>query len=204
MTVETKDKLAERIAKRRAAIGGQGGDAAPAVPGASEISAATELQPPNQDIELAITRVREAMEAGQNPMAVARLLGEVVRRGVKNKGLAAALRKSEPWLSKRLGLLSAPVAVQRLIESGDLAESEYHNNRKNIKSGIKHSAGALKYQRMPTITIGIEAARSLAAILRELAEEHGVAPVKFEPGSNKKELTSILNYRAGEILSLLK
>lgn len=201
---EIKDKLAERIAKRRAATEGQGRDTAPVVLVTPEIPAATESDPPSQELGLAIERAREAMEAGQNPMAVARLLGEAVGQGVKNKDLAAALDKSEPWLSKRLGLLSAPVAVQRLIESGELSESEYHNNRKNIKSGIKHSAGALKYQRMPTITINIEAARSLAAILQLLAEKNGVAPIKLTTDASKKELTSILNYRAGEILGLLK
>jgi hypothetical protein len=208
MTTEIKDKLAERIAKRRAEMGEQpaterGGDIAFVVVGAPEISAAIEPQPPNPDIGLVITRALDAMEAGQNPMVVARLLGEVVGRGVKNKDLAAALAKSEPWVSKRLGLLSAPVAVQRLIESGELAESEYHNNRKNIKTGIKTSAGALKYQRMPTITISIASARSLAAILRVLAQKTGAAPIVLEADASKKEITSILNFRAGEIFGLL-
>jgi hypothetical protein len=90
--------------------------------------------------------------------------------------------------------------VQRLIESGELSESEYYNNRKNIQSGIKNTDGVLKYQRVQTIEINLEAARSLAAILSNLAATSGATPIKLEPDTSKKQIASILNERAGEIL----
>jgi hypothetical protein len=57
---------------------------------------------------------------------------------------------------------------------------------------------------MPTLTINIEAARSLAAILRILADKHGASPINFGPAASKKDIASILTYRAGDILELLK
>lgn len=148
-----------------------------------------------------IVWVSEAIASGENPITVARLLAALK---LNNKELAAALGKSKAWVSKRLGLLDAPVAVQRLIESGELSESEYYNNRKNVQSGIKHTDGGLKYQRVPTAEISLEAARSLAMILSELAEVSGAAPIKLEVDTSKKKIVNVLNDRAHEILQGLK
>lgn len=144
-----------------------------------------------------IVWVSEAIASGENPITVARLLAAL---GLNNKELSAALGKSKAWVSKRLGLLEAPITVQRLIESGELSESEYYNNRKNIQSGIKNTDGVLMYQRVQTIEINLEAARSLAAILSNLAATSGATPIKLEPDTSKKQIASILNERAGEIL----
>src|SRR5674476_326483 len=104
---------------------------------------------------------------------------------------------------KTPGLLMAPIKVQQLIESGGLSESEYHNN-KNVALQIKVRAGTLEYRRMPQVTINIEAARSLVAILQILADRHGATPINFKLAGSKKDITSILTYRAGDILELLK
>ena len=63
---------------------------------------------------------------------------------------------------------------------------------------------SLQYQRMLTVTINIEAARALAAILKDLAAQHGAAPIRLEADTSKKDLTSILNMRAGEIRGMQK
>ena len=217
------DKLAERIAARRAEVArakqhAQGvHEANPATsetgviptyapPRANEIKetpvTASQL-PVDSTLETKIREARQAIAAGVNPMKVARLLSGIVSQGMAQKDLAAALGVNKSWLSKRLGLLMAPIKVQQLIESGGLSESEYHNN-KNVESQIRSRAGALEYQRMPTLTINIEAARSLAAILRILADKHGASPISFGPAASKKDIASILTYRAGDILELLK
>ena len=201
------DRLAERIAARRAeaALAEQ---QAQGVHEAIQATSETGINPtsrPTLDptLETKIRVAREAIAAGVNPMKVARLLSGIVSLGMAQKDLAAALGVNKSWLSKRLGLLVAPVKVQQLIESGGLSESEYHNN-KNVALQIKSRAGMLEYQRMPQVTINIEAAKSLASILQILADRHGASPIKLEPDASKKDITSILTYRAGDILELLK
>ena len=193
------DRLAERIAARRA----EAARAEQQAQGVPEANPATSETGVNLTLGTKITEAREAIAAGVNPMKVARLLSGIVSLGMAQKDLAAALGVNKSWLSKRLGLLVAPVKVQQLIESGGLSESEYHNN-KNVALQIKSRAGMLEYQRMPQVTINIEAAKSLASILQILADRHGATPINFKPASSKKDITSILTYRAGDILELLK
>ncbi len=193
------DRLAERIAARRA----EAAQTRQPVQGVHETIPATSETGINLTLETKITEARQAIAAGVNPMKVARLLSRIISLGMVQKDLAAALGVNKSWLSKRLGLLVAPVKVQQLIESGGLSESEYHNN-KNVALQIKGSAGMLEYQRMPQVTINIEAAQSLVTILQMLADRHGATPINFKPASSKKDITSILTYRAGDILELLK
>jgi hypothetical protein len=148
-----------------------------------------------------IVEVSEAIASGENPITIARLLAELK---LSNKELAAALGKGKSWVSKRLGLLDAPIAVQRLIELGELSESEYYNNRKNIPSGIKNTGGVLKYQRSPTIEISLDAARSIVMILSDIAAATGATPIKLEPDTSKKRIVDILNDRATEMLKAIK
>ena len=193
------DRLAERIAARRA----EAAQTRQPVQGVHEAIPATSETGVSLTLGTKITKAREAIAAGVNPMKVARLLSGIVSLGMAQKDLAVALGVNKSWLSKRLGLLVAPVKVQQLIESGGLSESEYHNN-KNVALQIKGRAGMLEYQRMPQVTINIEAAKSLASILQILADRHGATPINFKPAVSKKDITSILTYRAGDILELLK
>lgn len=148
-----------------------------------------------------IMEVSEAIASGENPITIARLLAAL---DLSNKELTEALGKSKAWVSKRLGLLEAPIAVQRLIESGELSESEYYNNRKNVPSGIKNAGGVLKYQRNPTVEISYEAARSIAMILSHLAAATGAKLIYLEPDTSKKRIVDILNDRASELQKRLK
>jgi hypothetical protein len=219
-TNQRPDKLAQRIAERRAAAARESvsdGNWNRQMATSEDLAQSAERSGAESAIEQAkfdhiarglagavvnancdkIVWVSEAIASGENPITVARLLAAL---GLSNKELAAALGKSKAWVSKRLGLLEAPITVQRLIESGDLSESEYYNNRRNIQSGIKNTNGVLKYQRIPTIEISLDAARSLATILSNLAVVSGAAPIKLELDTNKKRIVNILNERAGEIL----
>jgi hypothetical protein len=203
------DKLAQRIAERRAngALSrSEQAASTEAIPTAgnfnkiAQILLGSAISAHSDKIE----RAKQEISLGSNPIAIARILDEIAGTGVKKKEIAAALDKSESWVSKRLGLLKAPIAVQRLIESGELAESEYYDNRQKTLSGIKNAAGALKYQRVPTVEITTDAARALASILCLLAERNSFTSIKLEPDANKHKIGSILNVWASEILKGLK
>ena len=206
MEEEIKDKLAERIRLRREEDerARRGEPAAlPVVP--QPTLAHQESKPePNKEFDPAISEAINAIVAGDNPLKIARMLTAILAGEVKRKELIVHLGKSDAWLSKRLGLLNAPKDIQRLIEAGELTESEYYDNRQNIKAGIRGSGDTLRYQRMPTVTISIEAARAVASILQDLATQLGAAPIRFDEKSNKKDITGILNQRAGEIRGMLK
>ena len=208
MAEEIRDRLAERIAARRAELAQtrqplQG--VHEANPATSETRVNPTPQPPlNPTLVTKIREAREAIAAGENPIKIAMMLSAILAGGVKRKEVIERIAKSDAWLSKRLGLLKATKDIQRLIEDGELSEREYYNNRPNINQGIKGRGAALRYQRMPTITIGIEAARAIASILQELATQQGAAPIHLDANTNKKDLTGILNLRASEIRGMLK
>jgi hypothetical protein len=205
MAEEIPDKLALRIEARRKAARLET-EAGPAVPVEAATDAAQNKEQfpsetaskPNETIP-EIAEAINAIASGANPLVVARLLSAVLATGMKRRELIDKIGKSEGWLSKRLGLLNAPKDIQHLIEAGRLSESEYHDNRQNVKAGMRGRGESLQYQRMPTVTINIEAARALTEILKELAEQQGAAPIRFDANTSKKDLTSILNLRAGEL-----
>ena len=206
MAEEIRDHLAERIAKRRAERALEDERLAAGLPAALPATGgmADPKDRPDPEFEKALAEAIQAIAAGDNPIKIARLLSAILVGGVKRKAVLERLGKSDAWLSRRLGLLNADKDVQRLIETGELSEREYYNNRPNINQGIRGRGAALRYQRMPTITIGIEAARAIAAILQDLAIQQGAAPIRLDANTSKKDLTGILNQRAGEIRGMLK
>ena len=145
------------------------------------------------------------MDRGDNPLAVARLIADILAGDIKNITLAYELKVSPPWISKRLSLLSASLEVQKLIESGSISETEYYNNREHVEKQVNKKKGhTLKYQRMPTVTISIEAAQTLAELLQKIATQENLSPIKLDKNATKKELTSILNFRTSEIARAFK
>ena len=205
MAEEIRDKLVEAIAKRRAEHALQEERAAAGLPAETPVSMqAGQKNKPDPELEKALSEVIRALAAGENPIKTAMMLSAILAGGVKRKEVTERIAKSDAWLSKRLGLLKATKDIQRLIEAGELSEREYYNNRPNISSGIKGRGELLRYQRMPTVTIGIEAARAIASILQELAAQQGAAPIHLDANTNKKDLTGILNLRAGEIREMIK
>lgn len=206
MAEEIKDKLAERIRLRREEDERARRGEQAVLPAISQPTLANqESKPePNKEFDPAITEAINAIAAGDNPIKIARMLTAILAGEVKRKELTVRLGKSDAWLSKRLGLLNAPKDIQRLIEEGELTESEYYDNRQNVKAGIHGRGESLRYQRMPTVTISIEAAKAVVSILQDLAAQLGAAPIRFDEKSNKKDITGILNQRAGEIRGILK
>jgi hypothetical protein len=212
MAEEIPDKLAQRIEARRKAarLETEAGPAAP-VEAATDATVAQDKEQfltetaskPNETIP-EISEAINAIAAGANPLLIARLLSAILAGGMKRRELTDKIGKSEGWLSKRLGLLNATKDIQRLIEAGQLSESEYYDNRQNVKAGMRGRGESLQYQRMPTITINIEAAHAIASILKDLAEQQGAAPIRFDANTSKKDLTSILNLRAGELRGMKK
>ena len=206
MEEEIKDKLAERIRLRREEDErARRGEPAVLTVLPQPTLAHQESNPePNKEFDPAITEVINAIAAGDKPLKIARMLTAILAGGVKRKELTVRLGKSDAWLSKRLGLLNAPKDIQRLIEAGELTESDYYDNRQNVNAGILGRGDSLRYKRMPTVTISIEAAKAVASILQDLATQLGAAPIRFDEKSNKKDITGILNQRAGEIRGILK
>lgn len=173
----------------------------PAAPVAVAKPASTAVSNPVLDAKIAETR--EAIQSGKNPMAIARLMGELVGLGQRNKDLTGALGMSKSAVTKKLALLSAPVKAQKLIESGELPESDYYNN-KNIKAQIKTKAGKLEYKRMPTVSISLETALALTSILRIIAEENGDTSLMLPDSPSRKDISALLDLRAGHILRLIQ
>jgi hypothetical protein len=212
MADEIQDKLAQRIEARRKAarLETEAGPAAPVVAATDATVAQDQEQFPSEtaskpnETTPEIAKAINAIVSGANPLVVARLLSAVLATGMKRRELIEKIHKSEGWLSKRLGLLNAPKDIQRLIEAGQLSESEYYDNRQNVKAGMRGRGESLQYQRMPTVTINIEAAHAIASILKDLAEQQGAAPIRLDANTSKKDITSILNLRAGELRGIKK
>lgn len=192
-----QDKLAARIAQRRAA-------AEMAKAGQQEVIAQGLAQAVETATYAKIMQASQAIAENQNPMEVARLLGAIVSMGVRNKELVEALGKSKSWVSKRLGLLKAPEDIQRLIEEGSLTESEYYDHRKRVPTRIKRSKSGLQYQHIRTVRISTESARLLVLMLRDLAEKCGAAPIQVPVAGDRGGLKNILNARTAELLRGLK
>jgi hypothetical protein len=154
-------------------------------------------------LEPLLAAVREAISTRENAMTIARQLGVLVGEGLRNKDLTVLLGQKKSWVSKKLGLLSAPVKVQRLIEAGELTESDYHND-KHGAAPIRSRAGTLEYRRRPTLTISLETAKTLALILQILAEENGDTSLKVPATPTKKDLSRLLDVRAAGVYELIK
>jgi hypothetical protein len=226
MAEEPKDKLALRIVQRRKqaeeaarAKGEQQVTPSPVVASAvtaestaaaitpQAVESAAQFQTETNSLTFfapQVVALKIALASDSNPLAVAEMLAAILAAGVKRKDLLPEIGKSAGWLSKRLGLLEAPKDIRRLIESGALSESEYYDNRQNVKAGIVGRGETVRYNRVPTVSVSIDAAKSLAAILKIIAEKNGAAPIRLDANPSKKDLTNILNLRAGEIKGLLK
>ena len=115
--------------------------------------------------------------------------------------LADRLHRSKGWVSKKLSLLEAPAAIQAAIASGELAETEYFNHKTEVLSHLAERKGLHGGAdlRTPMVTIPVETARRLAALLQTLAERHGANPITLDHRPTKKALVAILTTRTSEI-----
>lgn len=115
--------------------------------------------------------------------------------------LADRLHRSKGWVSKKLSLLEAPAAIQAAIASGELAETAYFNHKAEVLSHLAERKGLHGGAdlRTPMVTIPVETARRLAALLQTLAERHGANPITLDQRPTKKALVAILTTRTPEI-----
>jgi ParB/RepB/Spo0J family partition protein len=115
--------------------------------------------------------------------------------------LADRLHRSKGWASKKLSLLEAPVEVQAVIAAGELAETEYFNHKTEVLSQLAERKGLRGGAdlRTPMVTIPVETARRLAALLQTLATRHGANPITLDQRPTKKALVAILTTRTSEI-----
>lgn len=207
-TIDPKDQLARRIALRKQEAEAQAAKLAGRAPAIQPTPALAPVRPvlgsdgTNAVDPAHLAALQDALAKGYNSLDVARLLSAALQGGASREDLRKAIDKSKSWLSKKLQLLNAPRDVQKLIESGELSESEYYADQA-LPSRIKGKGDTLRLQRMSRVTIYSEAARDLAAILQHHAQAQGAAPIKCD-SANLKDLTNILNLRAGEIRRALK
>jgi hypothetical protein len=211
--IEKEDPLARKVRERREQAKGK--EASQHLPEPTLVESlpqvSSEIKTKKQEANISkippekLANLIAAMERGENPLVVARLIADILAGEVKNITLAHELKVSPPWVSKRLSLLSAPQEVQKLIEAGSISETEYYNNREHVEKQVNKKNGhRLKYQRMPTVTISIEAAQTLAELLQKITIREKLSPIKLDKNATKKELTSILNFRTSEITRAYK
>ena len=148
-----------------------------------------------------VRAVIDALASGQNAIALARLL---VACGQTGKTLSQQIGKSAAWISKTIALLKAPADVQHQIEAGTMTPAQYHEGKSERKAGAVGAVGRIDYQRTPTVTISMDAARSIALILQHIAKTHGAAPIRLAAQPTKKDLSQILNLRAHELRGLIE
>jgi len=196
MSSEQNATLAQRIEAKRRAKEIEAENKKDAIP-ESGIKPCSDIQPE-------ITCISEALDRGDNPIAIARLLLIAMEScRVSGKELSALISKSEGWISKTIALLKAPADIQQQLEDKLITQSDYAKSLERRPRAIE-GVGRIDYQRMPTVIIGIEAARSLAFILQILADNHATTPIKVDANTTKKDLSNILNLRSAEIRGLLK
>jgi hypothetical protein len=217
MSDPIKDRLAQRIAARRAQEAARTDAAAtpaapaPSTPAASPLPTASPVAgaaPAPRfgftDSQIAaIAAAKAAIASGENAMLLARRLAPLVADGITRSVLADALVKSKPWVSKVLSLLTASPDIQRMIESGQLAPNEYYDNRLIVETSVKGRSDPSRTQRMSRVSIYSSAARDIAMLLQHLAKQHGAAPIRVDSAMSLRDLTNILNLRGSEIWQLV-
>lgn len=158
----------------------------------------------DNEITLRMAQIGEnAHREDYQPMELAVELDELKRlTGWTLEQLAAELRLSKGWVSKRLSLLDAPLAVQEKIRSGDLAETTYYNNKEAVVQGVEQGLDADKIAaRTVQVSVPYESALEVAKLLQALAGR-GDNPIVLSEKPTKKELAAILA-RAGELRTAL-
>lgn len=124
-----------------------------------------------------------------------------------NNDLADMLKLSKGWISKKLSLLEAPAEIRELIANGELSETEFYNNKAQVLAKVNTGATRKKPQgadvRTPMVSIPMDAALELAALLQVLAVQKAANPIELSGKPTKKELVAILTSRASEIRMLL-
>ena len=110
--------------------------------------------------------------------------------------LAAKVGVSKSWISKKLSLLKAPLEVQERIRNGELAETEYFNNKEAVKAEVatarEKPESSHKSDKGATVAIPFHNAIELADLIIALIRRAGLNETELSHPPTKKELLTIL------------
>ena len=126
--------------------------------------------------------------------------------------LAATLRVNPSWVWKQLSLLDAPPEIQVAIEQGQIATTDYLNNKAHYLTQVNddgsHSPSSTTttpgsvnkpMKRDAVVALPMKTAIELAEILKHLTAQFQLCPVTLGSKPSKKELIAILTTRATDI-----
>lgn len=105
--------------------------------------------------------------------------------------LAERVGVKQGWVSKKLSLLSAPAAVQTLIANGELAETDYYNNKDGVLAGV--AGDGASPARAKTVAVPLQDVVEIAKLFRELATLHQLNEIELGAVPKKKELLAIMS-----------
>jgi hypothetical protein len=109
------------------------------------------------------------------------------------QAISTEVKENPPELSASID----PSAASEI----SLAERKEPQERKPRSSA---TGGEADYQRVPTVSISIDAAKSIAVIFQRIAEKNGAASIRIDSSASKKDLSSIINLRAAEMKGLFE
>jgi ParB/RepB/Spo0J family partition protein len=118
--------------------------------------------------------------------------------------LAKKVGVTQSWVSKKLSLLEAPEDVQAKIRSGEIAETDYYNNKETVKATV--ATGKEKSETKPaapkSVSVPMDLAIEIAEIFKIIGSKHGLNDLEISPEPSKKELQAIMA-RASEIKGVM-
>ena len=128
--------------------------------------------------------------------------------GLTIEVIGKRIGKSKGFVSKFISLINAPDDVKQAIHDGHVTATAWFNNKELVTSQltepVKNKPPQVKI-RTATLSITLDAAKDIARILQQLANEKGLAEIDVELSGKvtKKQLQAILITRANEIASAL-
>lgn len=133
--------------------------------------------------------------------------------GFSDANLAETLSVNPSWVWKQLSLLDAPSEIQIAIERGDIAATDYLNNKAhylaqvsdastgtNSRSAAATVAAVMKpLKRDAALSLPKKTAVELAELLQLLTAQYQLSPITLSNNPTKKELLAILTTRTSDI-----
>ena len=113
--------------------------------------------------------------------------------------LATEVGMSKGWISKKLSLLKAPPEIQAAIASGEMAETDYYNNKEQKKAEIatkrekpEGGEGAADGAPKPPKKFALpwDESVGLARIMAALMQRAGFKDIEVSPEPDKEELAA--------------
>lgn len=116
--------------------------------------------------------------------------------GWTHEKLADIVGVSRSWATKKLSLLKAPPEIQEAIKRGEMAETDYYNDKAGtVATKRQRSEGGepgTASDKPKKLSLPWDDAISLAGLVVDLAKRAGVRDLDISPEPDKKELLEIL------------